>query len=53
MSIRKIGGIYFWRIGAIGGSVYIVRNGRGRVLVDATFAICVGIAFGLFVGFNI
>lgn len=53
MSIRKIGGVYFWRIGAIGGSVYLARERRREFILDIATAAIVGIGIGLLIGFGI
>ncbi|WP_156378526.1 MULTISPECIES: hypothetical protein [unclassified Rhizobium] len=37
MTIRKVGGIYFWRVGSVGGSFHIsktAKRDRGSVAVD-------------------
>lgn len=54
MSIRKIGGVWFWTFGALGGSVYL-RTGEQRkeFFLDLTAATIVGVGIGLLVGFGI
>ena len=54
MTINKIGGIYFWRIANIGGSVYIKPlSRRASIVLDVAVASVIGIGIGLLIGFGI
>ena len=53
MSIRKIGGVWFFTIGAIGGSVYVRAFRKRDFILDIATAAIVGIGIGLLVGFGI
>lgn len=53
MSIRKIGGVYFWTIGALGGSVYVRASRRREFILDIATATIVGVGIGILVGFGI
>lgn len=53
MSIRKVGGVWFWTIGALGGSVYIRSSRRREFILDLSTAAIVGIGIGLLIGFGI
>ena len=53
MSLRKIGGVWFFTIGAIGGSVYIRSSRRREFILDVATASIVGIGIGLLIGFGI
>lgn len=46
--MRKVGGIYFWSVGRIGGSIYLKRGvGRQPTWIAYPFAIIVGGALGV------
>lgn len=53
MSIRKVGGVWFFTIGALGGSVYVRASRRREFILDIATAAIVGISIGLLIGFGI
>jgi hypothetical protein len=47
--MRKVGGIYFWSVGRIGGSFYLKRRvGPRPLMTDLTLAALVGLPGGWF-----
>jgi hypothetical protein len=53
--MKKHGGMYFWKIGPFGGSVYVKAAARSRLalVANVAFASLFGIALGALVGFSL
>ena len=53
--IKRQGGMWFWRIGPIGGSVYVRAAARHRLamVADVTVASALGIGIGLIIALGI
>jgi len=53
--VKKHGGMYFWKIGPFGGSVYIKAAARPRLALaaDIAFASLFGIAIGALIAAGI
>lgn len=53
--MRKHGGMYFWRVGPFGGSIYVKAAARPRLALVAEVLFCCafGAALGALVGFSL
>ena len=53
--IKRNGGMWFWRVGPIGGSVYVRAAARHRLamVADVTVASALGIGIGLIIALGI
>jgi len=52
---KRQGGMWFWRVGPIGGSVYVRAAARHRlaVVADVTVASVLGIGIGVLVALGV
>jgi hypothetical protein len=53
--LKRQGGMWFWRIGPIGGSVYVRAAARHRLamVADVTVASVLGIGIGVLVALGV
>jgi hypothetical protein len=53
--IKRNGGMIFWRIGPVGGSIYVKADARRRlaVVADVTVASVLGIGIGVLVALGV
>jgi hypothetical protein len=53
--MKKHGGMWFWKLGPFGGSVYVKAAARSRLarVAAVAFACVFGLALGALVGFSL
>jgi hypothetical protein len=53
--IKKQGGMWFWRVGPVGGSIYVRAAARRRlaVVADVTVASVLGIGIGVLIALGV